>query len=250
MLWDWSWCACPNRRGSSSGPLRARSRRHHGRAVPGVRGCGGKLMTDENARLAWVTGAANGIGAAIAARLLNDGLRVLAIDQDEEGLSSLSRSHPGLGLETQTFDLSDTGATPQALEDLVAQHGTPTRLALNAGVWPGEAIVDMSDDIWISTSPSRHVSVFLPPRPGSGHGQSRRWRRRVHGESQCAPVEHGQCCLRCFQSGAAGTHAHGGRRVRPTRNPRQCRVARCRVDVVHLLHRRAALSRRLGLVRQ
>lgn len=39
-------------------------------------------MTDENVRLAWVTGAANGTGAAIAARLLNDGLRALAIDQD------------------------------------------------------------------------------------------------------------------------------------------------------------------------
>ena len=133
-------------------------------------------MTDENARLAWVTGAANGIGAAIAARLLNDGLRVLAIDQDEAGLSSLSRSHPGDGLETQTFDLSDTGATPQALEDFVAQHGTPTRLALNAGVWPGEAIVDMSDDIWNLnfainvTSPFSFLRGLAPVMAKAGGG--------------------------------------------------------------------------------
>jgi NAD(P)-dependent dehydrogenase (short-subunit alcohol dehydrogenase family) len=134
------------------------------------------MAGEDGARLAWVTGGAQGIGAAIVARLLGQGLRVLAIDRDEAGLSSLTRSHSGAALETHVFDLSDIAATPQMLELLVGQHGTPTRLALNAGVWPGGPIINMSDDVWNLnlavnvTSPFTFLRGLAPVMAAAGGG--------------------------------------------------------------------------------
>jgi 3-hydroxybutyrate dehydrogenase len=52
---------------------------------------------------ALVTGAASGIGAACVQRLTADGVQVVAVDYDAEGLRELA----GPGVETVTADLSD-----------------------------------------------------------------------------------------------------------------------------------------------
>ena len=133
-------------------------------------------MASEDPRLAWVTAAANGIGAAIVTRLLNQGLRVVAIDRDTAGLTSLTAAHGEMNLHTHAFDLSDIAATPAVIEQLVSQHGTPTRLALNAGVWTGAPIVEMTDDIWNLnlavnvTSPFAFLRGLAPTMAESGGG--------------------------------------------------------------------------------
>lgn len=61
-----------------------------------------------------VTGASSGIGRAVAARLLADGARVVA----------LSRREPDLeGIVWRSCDLSDTDAVPEAVADLGPVHG-------------------------------------------------------------------------------------------------------------------------------
>jgi len=52
-----------------------------------------------------VTGAGSGIGAAVARRLLSEGVRVLAVDLDEKGLQSLGRD-----CEPLVADVVDPGA--------------------------------------------------------------------------------------------------------------------------------------------
>jgi 3-hydroxybutyrate dehydrogenase len=75
-------------------------------------------------RTALVTGAAGGIGAAVARRLAADGATVLAVDRDEEGLGALADQVEGIA--TVPCDLSDLDAVdtlPAGVDVLVNNAG-------------------------------------------------------------------------------------------------------------------------------
>jgi NAD(P)-dependent dehydrogenase (short-subunit alcohol dehydrogenase family) len=105
-------------------------------------------MTGQSRQLALVTGGARGIGEATVNRLLVDGLRVIALDRDADGLKQLSEHVKDDALITCGCDLTRTGRITDALTKLVAAHGSITHLVNNAGVWPGGPIAEMTDDIW------------------------------------------------------------------------------------------------------
>lgn len=73
-----------------------------------------------------VTGGARNIGAAIAHRLQQDGLRVFVLDIAEPEIGSLRA-------DARAVDLLDADATARTLFDIVAEH-TVTRLVNNVGV--------------------------------------------------------------------------------------------------------------------
>jgi NAD(P)-dependent dehydrogenase (short-subunit alcohol dehydrogenase family) len=131
-------------------------------------------MVKEQRPRALVTGAARGIGAAIVARLVRDGLRVLALDRDERGLAALAAQDDSI--VPCVFDLTQLAATPEFLADLVRAHGVPTRLALNAGVWPGAPIAEMTDEVWNLnftvnvTSPFAFMRALAPEMARAGGG--------------------------------------------------------------------------------
>lgn len=81
-----------------------------------------------------VTGAASGIGAALAQQLVSDGSRVIGIDRNANGLPR--------GVEPLTCDLNDPAAVATAVESIRAicasAGGGPSGLAAVAGV-PGTA---------------------------------------------------------------------------------------------------------------
>ncbi|MBW0089635.1 3-hydroxybutyrate dehydrogenase [Pseudonocardia sp. KRD-184] len=81
-------------------------------------------MTILDGRTALVTGAASGIGRAIASRVAADGAHVVAVDRDEAGLEALADEVPGI--ETVVCDLSDLDAVdalPSAVDVLVNNAG-------------------------------------------------------------------------------------------------------------------------------
>ena len=133
-------------------------------------------MDNHEHPLALVTGAARDIGAAIVERLLDGGLRVIALDCDAHNLARLAGILSGRPISTCSFDLSDLEGTPALLQGLVEEHGPITRLALNAGVWPGSPIVDMTDEIWNLnfqinvTSPFVFMRALAPVMAAAGGG--------------------------------------------------------------------------------
>ncbi|OZM79255.1 3-hydroxybutyrate dehydrogenase [Pseudonocardia sp. MH-G8] len=75
-------------------------------------------------RRALVTGAASGIGAAMARRLAADGAAVLAVDRDEAGLAELTRATTGVeALPCDLSDLAAVDALPADVDVLVNNAG-------------------------------------------------------------------------------------------------------------------------------
>jgi 3-hydroxybutyrate dehydrogenase len=75
-------------------------------------------------RTALVTGAASGIGAAMARRLVTDGADVVAVDRDEAGLKALADEVPGVrAVPCDLSDLAAVDALPAAVDVLVNNAG-------------------------------------------------------------------------------------------------------------------------------
>ncbi|SFP96435.1 SDR family NAD(P)-dependent oxidoreductase [Tranquillimonas alkanivorans] len=83
-------------------------------------------------RIAAVTGAAGGMGRAIVARLVQDGMAVAGLDIDAEGLEGMAATHGGAFLACPT-DLMQADAIAAAFERIDGELGGLDALVNNAG---------------------------------------------------------------------------------------------------------------------
>jgi short-subunit dehydrogenase len=119
-----------------------------------------------------VTGAASGIGAALAVQLAARGSNLVLVDRDKERLDGVAadvrREHPQLAVDTYVVDLSDDAATAEAAETLAAAHPGTTLLVNNAGVALGGRFdqVTLEEFDWVMAVNFRSVvrltHAFLP----------------------------------------------------------------------------------------
>ena len=127
-----------------------------------------------------VTGAASGIGAALAGLLADRGSNLVLVDRDKERLDGVAdgvrRAHPQLAVDTSVVDLSDDAATAEAADALAAAHPGTTLLVNNAGVALGGRFdqVTLEEFDWVMAVNFRSVvrltHAFLPvlkAHPGS-----------------------------------------------------------------------------------
>jgi meso-butanediol dehydrogenase/(S,S)-butanediol dehydrogenase/diacetyl reductase len=80
-----------------------------------------------------ITGGASGIGAATAARFVQEGARVVVLDEDGKGLEKIRRDIAGLSGAVQG-DVSDPASVAKAYEELDRISGGPDVLINNAGI--------------------------------------------------------------------------------------------------------------------
>jgi short-subunit dehydrogenase len=85
-------------------------------------------------RAAVVTGAAGGIGRAIATRLAGDGWALALADRDEAGLTSVARELSGTNVTVHVADLLDRDTPEKLLDEVSRAHGAVQLLVNNAGV--------------------------------------------------------------------------------------------------------------------
>jgi meso-butanediol dehydrogenase/(S,S)-butanediol dehydrogenase/diacetyl reductase len=94
-----------------------------------------------------ITGGAGGIGAATAARFLEEGARVVVLDRDSAALERIRRETPALSGCIQA-DVSDPVAVARAFEELDSLVGELDVLINNAGVSIRHRFMDISPQEW------------------------------------------------------------------------------------------------------
>lgn len=93
-----------------------------------------------------VTGAASGIGLAIALRCLSEGAQVVAVDRDKAGLEKLSQADGAL--LTFEADVRDEARAAEIMRELDAVGVTVTSLVASAGWIGSSSFLDASLDHW------------------------------------------------------------------------------------------------------
>ena len=121
-------------------------------------------MTEK--RVALVTGASRGIGAAIATRLAKDGLHVVAMARNQEKLKQVCdqiMGHEGAA-EPWACDVADAKALAAAVEQLAEKHGRLDVLVNNAGITKDGLLLRMDDEDFDSVIDTNLKSAFVAIR--------------------------------------------------------------------------------------
>jgi 3-oxoacyl-[acyl-carrier protein] reductase len=103
-------------------------------------------------RTALVTGAAQGIGRAVAGRLARDGAHVVLADRNEEALhAALEELRAGCDpsrLSSVTLDVTGAPQVGEAVRRIAEERGSLDVLVNNAGIVRDQWIHRMEDDAW------------------------------------------------------------------------------------------------------
>lgn len=139
-------------------------------------------MTQARARTVLITGASQGIGAAIASRFASDGWSVLAsaAPQDQSRLSKVLKKLDQEGRSTKAFcvDLANPGAASQLLHSL-GRDAFVDALVICASIQNREAIEHVSYESAIQQFNVNFWSSFELVRLALPSMRSRRWGRIV-----------------------------------------------------------------------
>jgi 3-oxoacyl-[acyl-carrier protein] reductase len=157
-------------------------------------------------RVAIVTGAARGIGAAIAQRLAQDGCAVAGVDLDESATAATVRAIEAAGGRALGVgaDVGDAGQVQAAVERVVAELGPPVVLVNNAGVTRDNLLFKMTDADWDLVMHVHLRGSFLMTRAVQQHMVQAGWGRVVNLSSTSALGNRGQANYATAKAGLQG----------------------------------------------
>jgi 3-oxoacyl-[acyl-carrier protein] reductase len=157
-------------------------------------------------RVAIVTGAARGIGAATALRLAADGLAVAVIDLDEvatkgtvEAIEAAGGKALGVGA-----DVADAAQVEAAVARVATELGAPTVLINNAGVTRDNLLFKMTETDWDTVMGVHLKGSFLMSKAVQKHMVDAKWGRIVNLSSTSALGNRGQANYSTAKAGLQG----------------------------------------------
>jgi 3-oxoacyl-[acyl-carrier protein] reductase len=163
-------------------------------------------MTLHDSRVAIVTGAARGIGAATAQRLAADGYAVAVLDLDEantketvQAIEAAGGTALGVGA-----DVSDAEQVQAAVDRVAAELGPPVVLINNAGVTRDNMLFKMTEVDWDVVMNVHLRGAFLMARACQKYMVDAKFGRIVNLSSVSALGNRGQANYSTAKAGLQG----------------------------------------------
>ncbi|GHD21447.1 SDR family oxidoreductase [Nocardiopsis kunsanensis] len=157
-------------------------------------------------RVAIVTGAARGIGAATAERLAREGRSVAVLDlKESEAQEVVDRiSAEGGSALAVGCDVSDPDQVEAAVRTVAERLGPPAILVNNAGVLRDNLLFKMSVEDWDTVMNVHLRGAFLMSRAAQAHMTEQGWGRIVNLSSSSAQGNRGQANYSTAKAGLQG----------------------------------------------
>jgi 3-oxoacyl-[acyl-carrier protein] reductase len=157
-------------------------------------------------RTAIVTGAARGIGAAVARRLSEDGFAVAILDLDESACAGVVKEIEAAGGRALAVgvNVADEEAVAAAVTRVADELGAPTVLVNNAGITRDNLLFKMSTQDWDSVMDVHLRGSFLMSRATQKYMTEAGWGRIVNLSSVSALGNRGQANYAAAKAGLQG----------------------------------------------
>ena len=160
----------------------------------------------ETARVAIVTGGAQGIGAAIARRLCTAGFAVAVLDLNQDVAETTAAELVAVGgtaIAVQV-DVADAASVLTAVAVVVERLGAPQVLVNNAGVLRDNMLFKMPAEDWDLVMNVHLRGAFLMSQAVQAHMVPTRWGRIVNISSTSALGNRGQANYAAAKAGIQG----------------------------------------------
>ena len=163
-------------------------------------------MSQDEQRVAIVTGAARGIGAATARRLAVDGMAVAVLDLDADACKETVNEIVAAGGRALAVgaDVSQGDEVQAAVDTVVAELGAPTVLVNNAGVLRDNLLFKMSEDDWDTVMGVHLRGAFLMSKAAQKHMVDAHYGRIINLSSSSALGNRGQANYSAAKAGMQG----------------------------------------------
>jgi 3-oxoacyl-[acyl-carrier protein] reductase len=163
-------------------------------------------MSQDQQRVAIVTGAARGIGATTARRLAADGFAVAVLDLDGDACKStvdaiVSAGGRAIGVGA---DVSQADQVAAATGSVAAQLGPPAVLVNNAGVLRDNLLFKMTEDDWDTVLGVHLRGAFLMSKAAQKYMVEAHYGRIINLSSSSALGNRGQANYSAAKAGMQG----------------------------------------------
>src|SRR5689334_8499453 len=145
-------------------------------------------------RVAFITGAGRGIGAATAMRMAEEGARVALADVDTEGCEQVAEEIDRLGSEGLVLpcNVADNVMVQNAVDKTASHFGRLDILVNNAGVLRDNLLFKMSEDDWDTVMNVHLKGAFLCSRAAQKYMVQQKYGRIISLSSTSALGNRGQ----------------------------------------------------------